>query len=109
MLVSPLLLLVLAAESFSPASTSPTRKSAFQFPQRQCNNNALLFAAQIEEEVNSDPKVAADSASDVAVAADANKVTPEPEPASYPINLPSPLLLSASMVLAITSTGECRV
>lgn len=52
-----------------------------------------------------DPKVV-DSASDVAVAADVNKVTTEAESASYPINLPSPLLLSASMVLAIISTGE---
>mmetsp|Transcript_11919 Transcript_11919/g.20704 ORF Transcript_11919/g.20704 Transcript_11919/m.20704 type:complete len:187 (+) Transcript_11919:49-609(+) len=57
-----------------------------------------------KEEVASTPSAVATQAS--APVASTNNVAVEEEGTSYPIDLPSPVLLAASMVLAISSTGS---
>jgi hypothetical protein len=69
-----------------------------------------LFSTS-EDEVNilGDPKLdeSETSAPEAAVTTKVEPAVVEATSAPYPIDLPSPILLSASMVLAIASTGMC--
>ena len=60
----------------------------------------LAQTAVAEETISSQKKEEAVVSSSSAVA------TVEEETTSYPIDLPSPILLASSMVLAISSTGK---
>lgn len=66
----------------------------------------MLFSSPVDEaEATTDSSDSEESSTEAAVVA--AKVEPVEESKPYPIDLPSPLLLSASMVLAIASTGKC--
>jgi hypothetical protein len=108
--VSPLLLLLKTAHAFSSSLHPAKRISAWQstgscqLPQWQYST--VLFSSPVDEaEATTDSSDSEESSTEAAVVA--AKVEPVEESKPYPIDLPSPLLLSVSMVLAIASTGKC--
>ena len=70
----------------------------------QIQRTVLYSTEPHNDEESSEASQAASKAADTSVAAPPK--TSEPDGTSYPINLPSPLLLSTSMILAIIGTGK---
>lgn len=103
-LIAPLLLLLQSGYSFSPSSTLISTRSC-SVSRHNCRT--VVFASTDEETAAESPapELSETSKSDVAVTDKVEPAVAGSESAPYPIDLPSPLLLSASMVLAITSTG----
>lgn len=135
LLASVILLLLSAAEAFSPAlpsRSSPLRRAAAPatigtYVSGRLNGNPVVVrASEDDEAVGSLPTLPSQARrEDGGAPADATPPAAAPaesvsvqahktvgdaegagEAASYPIDLPSPVLLSTSMVLAIAATGE---
>jgi hypothetical protein len=109
-----LLLAVASVEAF----VSPSSSSAFMRTQRQLSGvSSSLTNAQILRtgkhgafrplQMSEEDSSSEESSVSVDIPQVAEPVKPnEPEGSSYPLNVPSPLLLASSMVLAIGATGE---
>lgn len=107
-LFSQLLLLLHSANSFTPASTlSASRFVGSGSIPRKDSNTALFASTEEESAVAGSISGVSEASSSDAEVTKSHTAHVEPESSPYPIDLPSPLLLSASMVLAITSTGSC--
>eukprot|EP00804_Cyclotella_cryptica_P025580 CCRYP_002816-RA/>CCRYP_002816-RA protein AED:0.04 eAED:0.04 QI:284/1/1/1/1/1/2/225/181 len=111
--ISSLLVLINTGHSFSPASTlhPASRLSTWQPVDspisRPCRTNLILFASPNDPETEAESVAQEESVpSNTPVATKAEPAVAEADSAPYPVDLPSPLLLSASMVLAIASTGS---
>ena len=103
-LISSLLLLLNSGHSFSLVSSLhrvPSSPLGNSYSSPRCNTVAF---SSPDDEAAAREEVSEGSANESAVTT--KTVVTEPESNDYPIDLPSPLLLSASMVLAITSTGK---
>ena len=95
-------LLLQTGHSFSPSSNLSANRISLP---RQ-DGNVVIFSAPDDTEIaleNSTLKASENGTPETAVSKKMEPSVTESTP--YPIDLPSPLLLSASMVLAITSTG----
>jgi hypothetical protein len=109
-----LLLAVASVQAF----VSPSSSSAFMRTQRQIGGaSSSLTNAQILRtgnhgafrplQMSEEDSSSEDSSVSVDVPQVVEPVKPnEPEGSSYPLDVPSPLLLASSMVLAIGATGE---
>jgi hypothetical protein len=106
-LISPLLLLLRTAHSFSPVSELSASRIFGSRSLSSGHCKTKLFVSTEEEATATEESKPEISESSSTVSTKVEPAVSEPAPASYPIDLPSPLLLSASMVLAITSTGAC--
>ncbi|KAL3794234.1 hypothetical protein ACHAWO_006478 [Cyclotella atomus] len=104
-LISPLLLLLRPGHSFSTVSNLSARRIIGSHSLSSGLCKTRLFASTEEETAAEESKPEMSESSTVSTKVEP-AVEPAPASAPYPIDLPSPLLLSASMVLAITSTGS---
>ncbi|KAL7483164.1 hypothetical protein ACHAW6_008814 [Cyclotella cf. meneghiniana] len=113
--ISSCFLILRTGRSFSPASTlHPASRSSLHqsvvsspLPLRY-QTNVVVFASPKEQAETAVESVEQEviSPTDTAVATKVDPAFAEAASAPYPLDLPSPLLLSASMVLAIASTGS---
>ena len=112
--ISSCFLVLRTTHSFSPASTlHPASRSSLHqsvvsspLPLRY-QTNVVVFASPKEQAETAVESVEQEviSPTDTAVATKVDPAFAAAASAPYPLDLPSPLLLSASMVLAIASTG----
>mmetsp|Transcript_5402 Transcript_5402/g.7938 ORF Transcript_5402/g.7938 Transcript_5402/m.7938 type:complete len:173 (-) Transcript_5402:7-525(-) len=101
--------MVVASSAFAPAFTTTTiqRNKRCNFPttSMSCRQRPALFMST-EGENEESSSATTPEATTTPVPAPPVAVPDEPQGTQYPVNLPSPLLLATSMVLAIASTGS---
>lgn len=98
------------ATAFSvPATAVKNHRQTLQF------RHAPVFMSQEEEppsketETTMESSNSSDSPTTTAPAAATTSVeADDEEPAPYPLDVPSPILLASSMILAIAATGTCQ-
>mmetsp|Transcript_14433 Transcript_14433/g.20341 ORF Transcript_14433/g.20341 Transcript_14433/m.20341 type:complete len:168 (+) Transcript_14433:193-696(+) len=96
-------MVVATTTAFAPAFTTLQRnRCSFPTTSTSCRQRPALFmSTEGEGEESSSSPV-----SEVTTPAPVPAPPAEPEGTKYPVNLPSPVLLATSMVLAIASTGS---
>ena len=98
-IIQCLFIAVASVASFTaPARYNNQRKALGLHQKMSVNERTILFSTEESESEKSDKAVVPEQPS--------APVAQEPESTSYPIDLPSPILLSVSMILAIIGTGK---